>query len=350
MANYLVVGAGFAGAVYARGLVEAGHTVDVIDSRNHIGGNAFDYLNEHGILIHKYGPHIFHTSNDKVVDWLSRFTEWVEYKHKVLAKHTDNEFYVLPVNKETSDRVGKENVLDIFFRPYTKKMWGVPLEELNPQIMNRVPIRDDDNVYYFPNDTFHAMPKHGYTKIFENIFDHPNITVKLNVEFDKSMEEGYDHVFNSMPIDVYYEYVYGELPYRSIKFLHVDLPEKQIYPSPSINFTTYDGPTRVCEWKHFPNSPSPDAWTTLTYEYPCDYKDNNMERYYPVKDAEGKNTSVYGSYKSIENDKVTFIGRCGTYQYLDMHQVINQSLIGVQKFLQDEYSFSSETVFLMRSH
>lgn len=333
MPKFLVVGAGFAGSVYARELAEAGHKVDIIDSRDHIGGNCFDYVNEHGIRMHRYGPHIFHTSNQKVVEWLSRFTDWIDYKHKVLAKHTDNEFYVLPVNRETSERVGKENVLDIFFRPYTKKMWGVSLEEMNPQVMNRVPIRDDDNVYYFPNDTFQAMPKDGYTKMFERILDHPNISINLGVEFDKSLEKEYDHVFNSMPIDVYYEYSYGELPYRSIKFHHVNLPERQMYPSASINFTTYDGPTRVCEWKLFPNHGDNPLWTTLTYEYPCDYKDNNKERYYPVKDAVGINSSVYEKYKTIHNDKVTFIGRCGTYQYLDMHQVINQSLINVTKFL-----------------
>lgn len=331
--KFLVVGAGFAGAVYARELAEAGHTVDVIDSRDHVAGNAYDYVNENGIRVHKYGPHIFHTSNMKVVDWLSKFTEWVEHQHKVLAKHTDGDFYVLPPNRDTVARIGKENIVDVFFRPYTKKMWDKEIEELNPKILERVPIRDDDNELYFPNDDFQKMPVDGYTALFDRIFDHENITVKLNVLFDKSMENDYDHVFNSMPIDQYYDYEFGELPYRSIKFETFTLPERQVYKAATTNFTTYDGPTRVTEWKNFPNHGDNHLATTLTYEYPCDYKDNNMERYYPVKDIEGVNAEIYEKYLTKDNSTVSFIGRCGTYQYLDMHQVINQSLISVRKFL-----------------
>ena len=177
------------------------------------------------------------------------------------------------------------------------------------------------------------MPLDGYTALFDRIFDHENINVKLDCLFDKSMENEYDHVFNSMPIDQYYDYEFGELPYRSIKFETITLPERQMYKAATTNFTTYDGPTRVTEWKNFPNHGDNHLATTLTYEYPCDYKDNNMERYYPVKDIEGINASIYEKYLTKDNSKVSFIGRCGTYQYLDMHQVINQSLISVKKFL-----------------
>jgi len=333
--NFLVVGAGFAGAVYARELAELGHEVTVIESRDHIAGNAYDYINDNGILVHKYGPHIFHTSNMRVVDWLSKFTDWVEYKHKVLAKHTDGNYYVLPPNKETVELIGKDNILEVFFRPYTKKMWAKDIEELNPKILERVPVREDLNEYYFPNDDFQKMPKDGYTSMFERIFDHPNISVHLNTVFIKDMELEYDHVFNSMPIDVYYDFKYGELPYRSIKFETITLPEKQMYKTATTNFTNYNGPTRVTEWKNFPNHGNNDLATTLTYEYPCDYKENNMERYYPVKDIDGENQKIYEKYKQIKNDKVTFIGRCGTYQYLDMHQVINQSLTYVSKIMKE---------------
>ena len=336
MSDYLVVGAGFAGAVYARELAESGNEITVIDKRNHIAGNAYQYVNEHGITIHKYGPHLFHTNNMKVVDWLSRFTDWIPYNHKVKAKHTDGKLYTLPVNKETKERIGEENILDVFFRPYTKKMWGVELDKLNPDIMNRVPIRDDDNELYFPNDKFQAMPRDGYNKLFENIFDHPNIEVLLNTEFDKSMINDYDHVFNSMPIDEFYDYEHGELPYRSIRFKTITLPEEKMYETGTVNFTTYTGPTRVTEWKNIPNHGNNEHATTLTYEYPCDYKSNNMERYYPVKDLNGDNDQVYKKYKLNENEKVTFIGRCGTYQYLDMHQVINQSLVNVRKFIEEK--------------
>jgi len=334
--NYLVVGAGFAGAVYARELAEAGHSVAVIDARDHIAGNAYDYINEHGIRVHKYGPHIFHTSNERVVEWMSQFTDWVEHKHKVLAKHADGEFYVLPPNKDTVARIGQDNIVDTFFRPYTKKMWDKEIEELNPKILERVPVRDDDNEYYFPNDDFQKMPADGYTAMFERIFDHENIRVVLDYPFDKKMEDDVDHIFNSMPIDEYYDHEFGELPYRSIKFDTVTLPEKQMYKTATTNFTTYDGPTRVTEWKVFPNHGENNMATTLTYEYPCDYKDNNMERYYPVKDIEGNNAEIYGKYlakTALDNPNMSFIGRCGTYQYLDMHQVINQSLAGVKKFL-----------------
>lgn len=329
----LVVGAGFAGAVYSRELAESGHQVEVIDSRDHIAGNAYDFVNEHGIRVHKYGPHIFHTNNMRVVEWMSRFTDWVDYEHKVLAKHTDGQFYVLPPNRDTVERIGKENIVDVFFRPYTKKMWDKDISELNPKILERVPVREDENELYFPNDSFQKMPKEGYTAMFERIFDHENIKVSLEVDFEKSMEGEYDRVFNSMPIDEYYEYQYGELPYRSIQFDTVTISEEKVYETATTNFTTYEGPTRVTEWKNFPLHGENESLTTLTYEYPCDYRDNNMERYYPVKDIDGVNQEVYSKYLAIENEKVQFIGRCGTYQYLDMHQVINQSLSGVNRII-----------------
>ena len=141
----LVVGAGLSGATIARECAEAGHDVKVIDTRDHVAGNAYDYVNEHGIRVHQYGPHLFHTNNKSVFDYLSKFTKWVDYKHKVKALLEDGRYATLPVNRETKDMVGEENVLDIFFRPYTKKMWGVELDDPNPEIINRVPIRDDDN-------------------------------------------------------------------------------------------------------------------------------------------------------------------------------------------------------------
>lgn len=333
--KYLVVGAGFAGAVYARELAEAGGRVDVIDSRDHVAGNAFDYTNEFGIRVHKYGPHIFHTSNKRVFKWMSQFTDWIDYKHKVLALHTDGEYYTLPVNKETSMLIGRENIADVFFKPYTKKMWGISLEELNPKILERVPVRDDYNEYYFPDDTIQKMPKDGYTAMFDKIFDHENITLYLKTPFSYDMEKDYDHTFNSMPIDEYYHFTFGELPYRSIRFETITLPQKKVFNTATTNFTTWDGPTRVTEWKNFPNHGSTAKHTTLTYEYPCDYKENKKERYYPVKTTDGLSAAIYKKYTKIDNKHMTFIGRCGTYQYLDMHQVINQSLAGSKKYIKE---------------
>jgi len=333
MKRVLVVGAGFSGAVVARELAEHNYKVWVIDSRDHIAGNAYDYVNEHGIRVHKYGPHLFHTNNKEVFQYLSRFTEWVDYKHKVKAQLDDGRYVTLPVNRETKEIVGEENVLDTFFRPYTKKMWGVELDELNPDIINRVPIRDDDNEYYFPNDEYQAMPKDGYTAMVERILAHENITVKLSTNYDKSLNLLFDHVFNSMPIDQYFDFKYGELPYRSIKFETVHLPVPKALPTATVNFT-HDGPkTRVTEWKNIPCHGDNKYITTLTFEEPCDYKDNNMERYYPIKDRDGKNRELYEKYKSEQPENMTFIGRCGLYAYLDMHQAVNSALATVRKFL-----------------
>ena len=330
--SFLVVGAGFAGAVIAHELANDGHQVTVIDERDHIGGNAYDYTNEHGIRIHKYGPHIFHTSNETVYNWVTQFGEWIEYKHKVKAQLSNGEYVTLPVNKLTKEAVGEENILDIFYRPYTKKMWDKEIEELDPNILKRVAVRDDDNEYYFPKDIYQIMPKDGYTKVFEKILDHQNIVVKLNTPFHKDMESDYQHVFNSMPIDVYYDYRFGELPYRSLKFHNVNLPMVRALPASVVNFTNNSPYTRIAEWKNFPEHGSNDKWTTLTYEEPCDYIDNDYQRYYPVKDIDGINQTIYKTYKEIENTKVTFIGRCGMYVYIDMHQAVMSSLAIVKRF------------------
>lgn len=336
MTMILVVGAGLSGAVVAREMAEAGNKVYVLDSRNHVAGNAYDYVNEHGIRVHKYGPHLFHTNNKIVFEWLSKFTDWAPYKHKVKALLEDGRYATLPVNRETKDMVGEENVLDVFFRPYTKKMWGVELDDLNPEIINRVPIRNDDNEYYFPDDEYQYIPLNGYTKMVENILDHKNITVKLNTKYDKGLNDAVDHVFNSMPIDEYFDFKYGRLPYRSIKFETVTLPIASALPIATLNFT-HDGPkTRVTEWKKIPMHGDNKYFTTLTFEEPCDYEDNNFERYYPVKDRAGKNRKLYEQYKSEQKDNMTFIGRCGLYAYLDMHMAVNSALKTAAEFLKKE--------------
>ena len=331
----LVVGAGFSGAVIARILSENGVLVDVIDKRSHIAGNAFDYLNNHNILVHQYGPHLFHTNNRSVFEFLSRFTDWVDYQHRVKAMLDTGELLTLPVNLDTKNKVGEDKVIDTFIRPYSEKMWGLKLEEISPDIINRVPIRNDTNELYFPDDQFQAMPKGGYTKMFENLLNHPNIQVKLAMEFHKDMEDVYLHVFNSMPIDEYYDYSLGPLPYRSLKFHHVDLPIPRLFPVCQVNFTNTGPYTRVVEWKNIPNSPQNPLFTSLTYEEPCSYTENNNERFYPVKDANGQNRALYMQYKQIENPKTTFIGRLGQYVYLDMHQVISSSMATAEKFVKD---------------
>ena len=332
--NILIIGAGFSGSVIARELAENGHKVTIIDKRNHIGGNAYDYVNEYGIRQHLYGPHLFHTSNQEVVNWLSRFTNWTPYQHKVKAMLTDGKLVTLPVNKETSEIVGENNILDTFFRPYTKKMWGISLEELDSEIINRVPVRDDMNELYFPNDEFQALPTDGYTKLFENVLRHPQIECRLKTPYCKGVESKYDFTFNSMSIDEYFEYAFGILPYRSIKFHTNSLPIPQVFQVSVVNFTHSEPFTRVTEWKNLPNHGNSKSHTTLTIEEPCDFKENNYERYYPVKDKLGHNKVLYKKYEALIPENMLFIGRCGLYAYMDMHQAINSALKISKRFLE----------------
>jgi UDP-galactopyranose mutase len=364
MRSVLVVGAGFAGAVYARTLAERGLHVVVIDRRNHIGGNAYDEIADGGARVHRYGPHLFHTSSRRVVDWLGRFGRFVPYEHRVEALLPDHRYVPLPVNRQTINivfdislktngeveaflaaqsipteeprnaaeylcsRIGT-NLTDLFFRPYTKKMWNLDLEDMDAAVVKRIPLRFDEEGRYFPNDKYQMLPEHGYTSIFENILDHHHIQVSLNTKFHSSLLLGYDHCFNSMAIDEYFSEEFGPLPYRSIRFHHRAEPLDYSRGTASvINFTDDSPYTRETDWSLLPKHDDGLVRKTITREQPCDYRDNEMERYYPVKTSDGRNDVIYRRYKDrAETEaKMTFIGRCGTYQYLDMDQVINQSL------------------------
>ncbi|WP_458095619.1 FAD-dependent oxidoreductase [Roseomonas sp. WA12] len=369
----LIVGAGFAGAVYARTLAEAGWDVRVIDRRDHIAGNAYDEVDANGVRVHRYGPHLFHTNNDAVVEWIKRFGTFVDYQHRVRALLPDGRLVPLPVNADTveavlhrplpdeaamqaalaevavdipnpqnaaehlNSKIGKE-LTDLFFRPYTKKMWALDLEEMDASVVKRIPLRTDREDRYFPGDRHQMMPQDGYTAIFRSIFDHPNIRVETGVHYEKGMENDYTHCFNSMAIDEYFDRCLGELPYRSIRF-HQRTEDK---PAPAdMNWTvtnyTDTGPfTRETHWDLLPHHRVEDTGRrTITVEEPCDYRDNNEERYYPVKTSDGRYQEKYKEYAALATklDRMSFIGRCGTYQYLDMDQVINQSLAGVRRFL-----------------
>jgi UDP-galactopyranose mutase len=368
----LVVGAGFAGSTYARELAEHGFSVDVIDKRPHVGGNAYDEVAPSGVRIHQYGPHLFHTNNEEVVCWLTRFGDFVPYQHKVQAELADGSCVPLPVNRRTINAVFGTKLEDeaevraflatqavsiaapanaaeylyanigntlteLFFRGYTRKMWGHDLEDMDASAVKRVPIRYDDEDRYFPTDRFQILPRHGYAEIFGRILDHPNIRINLAQPFDRSFARGYFHCFNSMPIDEYFDERFGPLPYRSIRFHHEDLPVAHAKGWATVtNFTASGRFTRETDWSRMPaHRVSDGPLKTVTREEPCDYSDNNLERYYPVKTSDGRYDRVYDSYKALAERaaNVTFIGRCGTYQYLDMHQVINQSLMGARRWL-----------------
>ena len=334
MNKILVVGSGLSGSVISRILAETGkYSVTIIEKRDEVGGNIFDFTNSKGIRVHKYGPHLFHTNNKKVVDFIKKYSEWIEYKHKVKAILKDGRYVTLPVNKETKEIVGEKNIVKTFFRPYSEKMWGIKLEELSPDIVNRVPIRNDDNEYYFPNDEFQLIPKHGYSHFITNLLDHQSISVIRNTSFERSMEKDYDFVFNSMPIDEYYNFKYGKLDYRSIKFHNIDFPSPKLLPAVTVNFTNNGKFTRMTEWKNLPKHGVNDNFTTITYEEPCSFEENNNMRYYPVKDLKGLNKELYQKYKSIKNPNVEFIGRLGLYSYLDMDQCINIALKTAYNFI-----------------
>ena len=329
----LVVGAGFSGATVARILAEAGHPVAVIDQRDHVAGNAHDASNTHGIRVHSYGPHIFHTSNAEVVQFLSRFTDWLPYRHRVKALLEDGALVTMPPNRDTAARVGPDRIIDTLYRPYTAKMWGVEIEALDPGILNRVKIRDDLSEEYFPNDNFQAMPAQGYTALITSMLDHPNIALHLNTPFTRAFHTAGTYVFNSMPIDAYFDFSLGELPYRSIRFHSVDLPHPSAQPVATVNFSHHGPHTRVTEWKKFPGHGDTPYWTTLTFEEPCDYRENNYERYYPVKDIGGQNRALYDRYAAMVPPQMTFIGRCGLYVYLDMHQAVSSAAAAARRFL-----------------
>ncbi|GGC53946.1 FAD-dependent oxidoreductase [Chelatococcus reniformis] len=365
----LVVGAGFAGAVHARVLAEAGLDVTVIERRPHVAGNAYDGPDDRGVRVHWYGPHLFHTNNAKVVRWLERFGSFVPYEHRVSAR-VDDRLISFPVNRRTLEemydvslptdaavsslldrlsiahpsprnageylesRLGRE-ITDLFFRPYTKKMWGMELEELDAAVVKRIPIRLDGDDRYFPNDRFQLLPAQGYTQIIARMLDHERINVTLGAAFAPGQEDAYDCAFLSCPIDEYFGFRFGELPYRSIRFHH-QAWAGTAPPTSVVNYTD-DGPlTRETYWHLLPGHDAAGSATkTRTTEEPCDYKDNGMERYYPVRDAKGEFAARYRRYAALAEHRpsVRFIGRCGTYTYLDMHQVINQSLMSAHQAL-----------------
>ena len=369
--NILIVGAGFAGAVYARQLAEKDYHVTVIDKRDHIAGNCYDYVDDTGIRIHKYGPHLFHTSNMAVFDYLSRFTKWVKYEHKVVVRVGEKKFVPLPINIQTIntifnksfeseedvksfvdsltiknqeiinaqdwlyDKIG-ERLTNIFYRPYTKKMWDLDLKNLSYSVVKRIKFSFSNEERYFPNDSIQFLPDRGYTELFRNILDHKNINICLSEKFCKSSLKEYTYCFNSMPIDEYYDFKFGNLPYRSIKFKHLITESDTSSGHVTINYSDSSKHTRETWWHNIPGHhiQRKDLFIK-TQEEPCDYKDNNHERYYPVKTSDDRFGRIYKKYRDLKEENIVFIGRCGTYQYLDMHQVVNQSLLNVNRWIKD---------------
>jgi UDP-galactopyranose mutase len=358
----LVVGAGFSGAVVAECLASRGYAVRVIDKRHHIGGNAYDTLDAHGVRIHPYGPHIFHTNGQYIVEYLSRFTDWLPYEHRVLAQ-VDGKLLPMPINIDTVNglyglhldetsiksffeqvrerrapvatsedvvlnSVGRD-LYEKFFRGYTRKQWGLDPSQLAASVAARVPTRLNRDDRYF-TDTFQRMPALGYTRMFERMLAHPGIRVEVGVDyFDVKNRFQPLHTVYTGPIDRYFAYCYGKLPYRSIRFEHEHLPGTIQYQRVgTVNFPNDHDYTRITEFKHLTGETH--AGTSIVREFPQDEGDP----YYPV--PRPANEALFKRYEALAaaESSVTFVGRLAQYRYYNMDQCVGAALKASQYVLE----------------
>jgi UDP-galactopyranose mutase len=354
MFDYLIVGAGFAGSVLAERLARgSGMKVLLVDRRPHIGGNAFDHYDDSGILVHKYGPHIFHTNSREVFEYLSSFTRWRPYEHRVKAS-VDGQLVPIPINLDTINqlyglkltsmqveeffasvaepretirtsedvvvgRVGRE-LYEKFFRGYTRKQWGLDPSQLDAMVTARVPVRTNRDDRYF-SDTYQAMPLRGYTRLFENMLDHENIKILLNTDYREIVDDiPYRKMIYTGPVDEFFDLRYGKLPYRSLKFEFETVNQEWAQPVAVVNYPNEHLYTRSTEFKHLTGQEH--RKTSLVYEYPMAEGDP----YYPVPRPE--NNELYKKYQALaeERSDVHFVGRLATYKYYNMDQVVAQAL------------------------
>jgi UDP-galactopyranose mutase len=352
--DWLIVGAGFAGSVIAQQIAtERDEQVLLIDRRPHIGGNAYDRYDGAGILFHQYGPHIFHTNSKMIFDYLSQFTAWRPYEHRVLAR-VDDMLLPIPINLDTVNRLYNLNLTseelegwfasqaepveeirtseDVvvskvgrdlyqkFFEGYTKKQWGVYPSELDKSVTSRVPTRTNRDDRYF-GDEYQFMPAGGYTRMFEKMVSHPNIKIMLQTDYAEIKNKiPHRRTVYTGPVDEFFGFRLGKLPYRSLRFDHVTLDEEWHQPVAVVNYPQTEQYTRVTEYKHLTGQVHPQ--TTITYEYPSDKGDP----YYPVPRAE--NQALYKKYEALAlgTRDVWFVGRLATYRYYNMDQVVGQAL------------------------
>ena len=353
--DYLIVGAGFAGSVLAERLAsQLDQRILLIDRRDHVGGNAYDCLDAAGVMIHRYGPHIFHTNAARVLEYLSQFTQWRPYEHRVLAQ-VDGQQVPIPINLTTINKlyglnlnsaeaaeflaaratpglpivssrdvvisqVGVE-LYEKFFEGYTRKQWGLDASQLDKAVTSRVPTRTDADDRYF-QDRHQCMPLKGYTRLFEKMIDHPNIDFQPGVDYaDVKDTANYKHVIYTGPIDEFFGHCYGKLPYRSLRFEHSTVDQEQYQTTAVVNYPALSvRHTRITEYKHLTGQTHPR--TSITHEFPTDQGDP----YYPIPTPE--NAALYRRYEELANNTaaVTFTGRLGTYRYYNMDQVVAQSL------------------------
>ena len=362
MFDYLIVGAGFAGSVLAERLAtQSNKKVLIIDKRSHIGGNAYDYYNNDGILIHKYGPHIFHTNSKEVFEYLGKFTPWRPYEHKVLGS-VDGQLVPIPINLNTINalyglnlcsadveeffakraekvdrvktsedvvvsKVGRE-LYEKFFRGYTRKMWDLDPSELDASVTARVPTRTNRDDRYF-TDTYQAMPLYGYTQMFQNMLSHRNIKIMLNTDYKDIIDIiPYKNLIFTGPVDEYFNYCYGKLPYRSLEFKFETIDKEVFQSTGTINYPNEQLYTRITDFKYLTGQVH--SKTAVVYEFPKAEGDP----YYPVPRPE--NAELYKKYQQLASTmkNTYFVGRLATYKYYNMDQVVAQALSTYKKIIQ----------------
>ena len=354
MYDYLIVGAGFAGSVLAERLArDAGKKILLCDVRPHVAGNAFDHPDAAGVLVHKYGPHIFHTNSREIFDYLSQFTEWRPYEHRVRAI-VDGKSLPIPINLDTINQlyglnldsaslekffesvrepkeqirtsedvvlnaVGRE-LYEKFFRGYTRKQWGLDPSELSSQVTARIPTRTNRDDRYF-GDAFQFMPLHGFTHMFENMLDHENITLQLGTDYRELKDVPYRNMIYTGPIDEFFDFRFGPLPYRSLKFQHETHDREVFQDAPVVNYPDQNIPhTRITEFKYLTGQKH--AKTSIVYEFP----QAEGDPYYPIPRAQ--NTEINAKYQALVNDTpgLHFVGRLASYKYYNMDQVVGAAL------------------------
>ena len=360
--DFLIVGAGFAGAVLAERIAtQLGKTCLIVERRNHIGGNAYDHYDNAGVLLHNYGPHYFRTNSQRIVDYLSKFTDWRPVEYKILS-WTNGHFWNFPINLNTFEQLvghpstseemeaqlaewrvkidnpkNSEDVIvsqvgwklyEMFFKNYTRKQWHRDAKDLDASVCGRIPIRTNRDDRYLA-EKFQALPKEGYTAMFERILADPKIEVRLNTDFrDARNQVRYDHLIFTGPIDEYYDHCFGHLPYRSLRFEPETLSQEYFQPAMQVNYPNDYDFTRIVEIKHATGQKLPA--TTIVREYPQDYGPGR-EPYYPIPAPDAK--ALYQKYadRAASEKNVTFVGRLATYRYYNMDQVVGTALAEFEK-------------------
>jgi len=365
--DFLIVGCGYAGSVLAERIAsQLNKKVLIVEKRDHIGGNAFDYYDENGVLVHKYGPHIFHTNFKEVWDYLSIFTEWRYYFHRVLAV-VDGKKIPIPFNfnsmhmcfpgklarkfeEKLIEKYGfnkKVAILDLIdsndkdlkflaeyiyekiFLNYNIKQWGLRPEELDKSVTARVPIFIGlDNRYF--QDTYQGVPKNGYTEMFKKMLNHKNIHILLKTDYKEIIDiVKFNKLIYTGPIDYFFDYIYGKLPYRSLKFKFKSINEKFYQEVAQVNFPNEYEFTRITEYKHITGQEN--FFSTIAIEFPEEYIIGKNEPYYPIPKLE--NNKIYNMYRAESNKykSILFLGRLSDYKYYNMDQIVARALMTFKK-------------------